>query len=90
MLAVRCAVFDFSFCPFVLSILPSDGAIGTIDSGGVIEIFNFSSAALLPLVTSSCSLCGPHSPADGSLNRLPLIPVLAPLSHRACCLGGRY
>ena len=36
MLAVRCATFDLSFCPFVLSILPSGGAIGTIDYGGVI------------------------------------------------------
>ena len=67
MLVVRCAAFDFSFFPFVLSILPSGGATGTIDYGGVIEIFNFSSAVLLPLVTSSCSLCGPHSPALGQL-----------------------
>ena len=67
MLTVRCAAFDFSFCPFVLSILPYSGAIGTIDSGGVIEIFNFSSAALMPLVTSSYSLCGPHSPAPRQL-----------------------
>ena len=67
MLAVRCAAFDFSFCPFVLSILPSNGAIGIIDSRGLIKIFNFSSAALMPLVTSSYSLCGPHSPTPEQL-----------------------
>ena len=67
MLVVRCAAYDFRFFPFVLSILPSGGAIGTIDSGGVIEIFNFSSAALMPLITSSCSLCGPYSPTPGQL-----------------------
>ena len=67
MLAVRCVAFDFGFCPFVLSILPSGGAIGTIDSRRVIEIFNFSLAALMPLATSSYSLYGPHSPAPGQL-----------------------
>ena len=67
MLAVRCALFDFNFCPFVLSILPSGGAIRTIDFGGVIEIFNVSSTALMPLVTSSYRLCGPHSPAPRQL-----------------------
>ena len=88
MLTVRCATFDFNFCPFVLSILPYGGAIGTIDSGGVIEIFNFSSVGLMPLVTSSYSLCGPHSPALGQLKKASFDPCSC--SYFTSCLLFRW
>ena len=56
MLAVRCAAFDFSFCPFVLSTLPSGGAGGISGAGGVTEALDSQSDSSLFFINSSCSL----------------------------------
>ena len=56
MLAVRCAAFDFSFFPFVLSILPSSGTGGISGVGGVTDAVNSSSTASLFFINSCYSL----------------------------------
>ena len=55
MLAVRCDAFAMSFCPFVLSILPSGGAGEMTDAGAVIDAVDSSLTASLFIIDSSCS-----------------------------------
>ena len=55
MLAVRCDASVLSFCPFVLSTLPSSGAGGMIDAGGVTYAIDSSLTASLFIIDSSCS-----------------------------------
>ena len=55
MLAVRCDSFAMSFCPFVLSILPSGGAGEMTDAGAVIDAVDSSLTTSLFIIDSSCS-----------------------------------
>ena len=63
MVAMRCAVVEFSFCSFVLSILLSGGAGGMTDAG------DSSLTASLFFVNSSCSSCALYFPTFASLRR---------------------
>ena len=57
MLAMRCAVVEFSFDSFVLGILLSGGGGGITVAGGVTDVVSSSSTASLFFISSSCSSC---------------------------------
>ena len=57
MLAVRCAVVEFSFDSFVLGILLSGGSGGITIAGGVTDVVSSSSTASLFFISSSYSSC---------------------------------
>ena len=56
MLVVRCAIVEFNFCSWLLSIMFSGGAGGMTDAGRVTDAVDPSSTASWFSINSYCSL----------------------------------